>query len=463
MNGVETMSQCRPRVLAFASLIVSACLAPLRASLAQPPAADLQRANAFFQQADWTHALEAYRALASAHPAHALSRFRLGVAQTEVGQFADAERNLREGERLGVPAGQSGFRLAQLFVESNRPDSAVSQLLRAAAAGFGLPQSALEGDRHLSKLKGNPKWSAVVDAFDAVIQPCKHDARFREFDFWIGDWDVRPTGAPASQPASRNTITLEENGCVVMEHWKGLGGSTGQSFNIFDRSLGLWRQTWVDNVGGQHDYRGSLKDGNMVFTGDTPAPNGRLGRVPTKLTFFHMGADSVRQFSEISNDGGKTWVTNYDLMYVRRKSGSPSHDEAGALADADRAAIRALDSVFVDAWLRDDTAAVLGVFSPDAVLLPPGAKPVVGLTAIRSYWWPSDGTHTRITSFKRSISEIEGTRRLAFLRGTGALAWDYSSAGKTARQTSRSTDLMVVAPDAAGRWRVVRQMWNTLP
>jgi uncharacterized protein (TIGR02246 family) len=458
------MLQCCPRGLAFGSLIVSACLAPLRASVAQPPAADLQRANAFFQQADWAHALEAYRAIASAHPSHALSRFRLGVAQTELGQYTDAEKSLREGERLGMPVGQSGFRLAQMFVETNRPDSAVSQLLRSAGAGFGLPPSALESDRHISKLKGNPKWNEVLEAFDAVIQPCKHDPRFREFDFWIGDWDVRPTGASASSPPARNTVTLEENGCVVMEHWNAQGGSTGQSFNIFDRSIGQWRQTWVDNVGGQHDYRGSLKDGNMVFMGDTPAPNGRLGRVPTKLTFFHLGADSVRQFSEISNDGGKTWITSYDLMYVRRKGASPSQqDAAGGLADADRAAIRALDSTFVNAWLRDDTAAVLAVFTNDAVLIPPGAAPVVGRTAIRSYWWPNDGTRTRITSFKRSISEIEGTRRLAFMRGTGTLAWDYTKAGKTTRQTSRSTDLMIVAADTAGQWRVVRQIWNVLP
>jgi hypothetical protein len=80
-------------------------------------------------------------------------------------------------------------------------------------------------------------------------------------------------------------------------------------------------QTWVDNIGGQHDYWGHLENGNMAFIGDTPAPNGKLGRVPTRLTFFHIGKDSVRQFSEISSDSGKTWTTNYDLMYVRRSAG----------------------------------------------------------------------------------------------------------------------------------------------
>ena len=75
-----------------------------------------------------------------------------------------------------------------------------------------------------------------------------------------------------------------------------------------------------DNVGGIHDYHGALKDGNMAYTGTVPAPSGQRGRIPITLTFFRIGKDSVRQFSEISSDSGRTWRPNYDLMYVRRKS-----------------------------------------------------------------------------------------------------------------------------------------------
>src|SRR5437868_7081027 len=101
----------------------------------------------------------------------------------------------------------------------------------------------------------------------------------------------------------------------------------------------------------------------------------------------------------------------------------PSNDRSAVLGDADRAAIRALDSTFVASWLRDDTTAVLGVFAPDAVLLPPGSAPVAGTSAIRAYWWPQDGSHTRITGFDRQIVEIDGTPGLAYLRGTARLRW----------------------------------------
>lgn len=283
-----------------------------------PPAEQLNRAAALFAQRDWAGALAAYSDIAKAYPTHALSRFRVGAALLELGRADEGESNLRQGEKLGVPAGQSAYRLAQALAEQHRADDAIRELRRAAASGLFVPPSALAADAHLSSLRTNAGWAAVVDAFDTIVRPCAHDPRYREFDFWLGDWDVRPTGQPPAGQPSRNTVTSDEDGCVLTEHWESPSGSKGRSFNVFDRSYGLWRQTWVDNVGGQHDYKGSLKDGNMVFVGDTPAPNGQLGRVPTRLTFFKIGKDTVRQFSEISNDSGRTWQVSYDLTYVRR-------------------------------------------------------------------------------------------------------------------------------------------------
>ena len=431
-----------------------------------PPADQLQHAQELFSRSDWSGTLTAYTAIAREFPNNALARFRVGVSLMELGKYADAEQSLRQGEALGIPAGQAAFRLAQLFAEEHKADDAIAQLQRAAENQLLILPSTLASDRHLASLKSHPRWSEVLDTFDALVQPCKHDAHFHDFDFWVGDWDVRGTGQPPVGPPARNTVTVEDNGCVVMEHWHAPNGSEGQSFNIYDRSYGVWRQTWVDNGGGQHDYRGALKDGNMVFLGDTPAPRGQRGRIPTRLTFFHISQDSVRQFSEVSSDSGRTWQVNYDLMYVRRAPGAKDGKEpttSRQLSDADRAAIRALDSSFVTGWLRDDTTAVLALFASDAQLLPPGSQPVVGVDAIRGWWWPSDGSRTRIVSFVRSIDEIVGTQDLAFMRGTGTLRWTYTKNGSTSTQSNRSLDLIVMARDATGSWRIIRQMWTTLP
>jgi len=288
-----------------------------------PPADQLQRAAAAFNAARWSDANAQNAAIAKAYPSSALAVFRTGVTLTELGRAREALPYLRRGEQLGAPPGNAAFRLAQAFAELALGDSAIAELRRASAAGFSSTGPGLESDAHLAKLASHRDWHAVLDEFDSIARPCLHDARFREFDFWVGDWNVTPTNGPPPPSPSRNRITLEEDGCIVQEHWTGAGGSTGQSFNLFDRSIGKWRQTWVDNGGGQHDYAGSLVKGNMVLEGTTPNPNGGLGRVPTRLTLFHISKDSVRQFSESTADSGKTWTVNYDLLYVRRSPASP--------------------------------------------------------------------------------------------------------------------------------------------
>ncbi len=134
-----------------------------------------------------------------------------------------------------------------------------------------------------------------------------------------------------------------------------------------------------------------------------------------------------------------------------------------ALTDAQRAAVLSVDSSFVRAWLRDDTTAVLAAFSPDAVLLPPGGSPVRGREAIRDYWWPHDGSHTRIVTFTRDVLEVDGSADLAYVRADATLGWDTVKDGKEATQSSRSQDLILYRRGADGRWRVIRQMWSTRP
>jgi hypothetical protein len=73
----------------------------------------------------------------------------------------------------------------------------------------------------------------------------------------------------------------------------------------------------VDNAAGTMFFYGGLKDGVMDYwTDDVPQPNG--DKLRRHLQFFNLGPDKVRQFSQGSKDGGKTWAVEYDLTYNRR-------------------------------------------------------------------------------------------------------------------------------------------------
>lgn len=278
---------------------------------------DLQRAAAEAWSArDWTKAREAYGALVKADTTLALPHLRLGVALTALGRYAEAKKEILSAESKGAPTGQAAFRLAMADAGMGRIDSAFAQLRRATAAGLPLIPVPADSLAPMQKLKNDSRFSAFLTDLDRNARPCMYDPKHKEFDFWVGSWDVRPRGQPASPPA-RNDVTKIDDGCVVHESWKA-PASVGQSFNIYDRTRSKWFQIWVDNSGGLHEYSGSYSDNAMRYEGTTPANPPAKGRVQTRLTFFRIAPDTVRQFSESLKPDG-TWGVNYDLIYSRRR------------------------------------------------------------------------------------------------------------------------------------------------
>ena len=135
--------------------------------------------------------------------------------------------------------------------------------------------------------------------------------------------------------------------------------------------------------------------------------------------------------------------------------------EPNAFSSADERAIREVDSLYVAAWLRDDTAAVLGTLAPDAVLMPAGQRPLATPNDIRAFWWPTDGSRTKILTFHRVIDEIAGDANLAWVRGTDTLTFAYDKGQTHSQLASRSMTLAVVRRQPDGSWRISRMMWGT--
>jgi ketosteroid isomerase-like protein len=123
--------------------------------------------------------------------------------------------------------------------------------------------------------------------------------------------------------------------------------------------------------------------------------------------------------------------------------------------------IRAVDSAYVAAWLRDDTAAVMATLASDAVMMPAGHHSLTTPEAIRGFWWPNDGSHTRLLAFVRRIDELSGEGDIAYVRGSDSLAFIYEKDSVRVQQQSRSMTLGVLRRGADGRWRISRMMWAT--
>ena len=158
--------------------------------------------------------------------------------------------------------------------------------------------------------------TAAAHAQDTAAPSKCAAAAHRAFDFWVGEWDVFDANG---KRVGENRITPVHNGCALLEEWRGNGGVTGSSLNVWDRERSRWHQTWVDSGGGLLQLDGGFADGAMTMEGEAleagPPPKRSRQRIRWQL----QPDGRVRQLWEASTDDGRTWTTAFDGWYTRRK------------------------------------------------------------------------------------------------------------------------------------------------
>ena len=149
--------------------------------------------------------------------------------------------------------------------------------------------------------------------------PCAQPEQ-KEFDFWVGDWDLTwPGSKPGEIAHGTNTIKRVMDGCVVAESFSG-GDSIplrGMSVSAFDARTHRWKQTWVDNQGAYLDFTGEFRDGKMILGREAVRPNG--AHVLQRMVYKNIAADEFDWSWELSKDNGKTWQVQWPIHYKRRR------------------------------------------------------------------------------------------------------------------------------------------------
>jgi len=227
----------------------------------------------------------------------------------------EARRALARASELGLSPLRAGFERARILVAEARPEAAVDELQTLVDNGF-TAVSAITGDPVLATLAGRADFDQLVAALALEAYPCDNQARFRAFDFWIGDWDVHTADG---RYAGHNTIAAEERGCVLVERWQGAGGGTGMSINYLDAANDEWVQVWNSAAGGQIEIRGGMTDEGMSLTG-TIHYVGNGTTAPFRGLWTPLPDGRVRQYFEQSNDGGKTWTPWFEGFYTRSEN-----------------------------------------------------------------------------------------------------------------------------------------------
>jgi uncharacterized protein (TIGR02246 family) len=143
-------------------------------------------------------------------------------------------------------------------------------------------------------------------------------------------------------------------------------------------------------------------------------------------------------------------------LMIACRSGVAREDSAN-----DVRSLRAVNEAYRAAWLAGDSAAVLRLFATDAVLLPHhGDPPLVGLPAIRAFWWPPETPPTVVTSLDITTEGADVHGDQGVLWGRFALAFSFEVDGQQRSLRNAGTYLMVLRRQADGEWRITHRMWD---
>lgn len=132
---------------------------------------------------------------------------------------------------------------------------------------------------------------------------------YRQFDFWVGDWDAFEVN-DAKTPVARTKVEAILGDCVLREQYDGTNGLSGQSFTIFDAGRKVWHQSWVTNRGQLLVIEGTFHDRVMELQGEDHANGGSMVRGVWKAV-----DGGVRETAVRSKDQGKTWEPWFDLVF----------------------------------------------------------------------------------------------------------------------------------------------------
>lgn len=275
------------------------------------PSQKMTAASELYKQQKWQEAAAALGEVLKDEPKNGRAWYLLGMSLHSLGKWEQAISAFEKNVAI-VQNPNSMFNIACGYARLNQADKAFEWLEKSLTNGVAQFVN-LETDEDLENIRKDVRFKKMTELADRQKRPCIYSTEARQFDFWVGDWEVF---LPNGQKAGTNSVQLFSNGCGLLENWTSSIGGDGKSINFYDAGTQKWYQSWIGSGGGALRYAGNFREGAMRFEGETTA-NGK--KTLQKLTFTKIDENTVRQLFEASNDDGKTWLITYDLKYVRKK------------------------------------------------------------------------------------------------------------------------------------------------
>jgi len=272
--------------------------------------------NSLLNSGQYGKTVEAAEYVTSKDSSNADAWLKLAIAQYMLKNYHESIAAYKEADKLGFASQLARYNTACCYGLLGDEENAEKWLNMALEAGFSDAEQ-LRSDSDLELLHDSGQFADYVKRAKVNGSPCEYDTNNRQLDFWIGQWEVYN---PQGTMVGTNRIEKSLNGCLLLENWKSVLGSTGKSMNFYNKADKSWNQQWVSSKGQTIWYDGEFWDGKMIFTGEMVKPDGSTAL--SRMTLSPNKDGTVSQLIEQSPDNGKSWNVAFDGKYVKKEVAS---------------------------------------------------------------------------------------------------------------------------------------------
>ena len=157
------------------------------------PSPKMTAANEFYKQQKFQEAATAFGEVLKDEPANGRAWYLLGMSLHSLGKYEQAIAAFEKNLTL-VQNPNSMYNIACGYARLNKTDKAFEWLEKALNGGAAVFVN-LEKDTDLDNLRQDARFKKMSELADRLKRPCIYSAEARQFDFWVGDWEVyNPAG-----------------------------------------------------------------------------------------------------------------------------------------------------------------------------------------------------------------------------------------------------------------------------
>lgn len=144
----------------------------------------------------------------------------------------------------------------------------------------------------------------------------------RQFDFWIGEWDVvlkMIQDDLSFKPSVNARVSIYSilDGKAILELWDSepIKGYSLRYYDAEQKQWVLWLSWPSKNRSGISSLSGEFTHGRGTFHSEFTNAEGQL--IKSRFAFSDITPFSLRWDDLYSNDGGKTWNKNWKMEFTR--------------------------------------------------------------------------------------------------------------------------------------------------